>query len=313
VLATLIVAWLSFESCSACSTVGRIVKLCEPHAAQERAALTREGTRLGSKDAAARMAALDVLAALTEAHTNAPSARVAERLASALDDGDLGVRSHATSLLGPPQHALVSLDALVDALARIGKEHASLNDEYDELSEKLRRKLSDKRRVDLLADLEACDERRTALVQWRLELVDRLATFPDDRAVDAILAHTHRNLLTGGDEALVRLGNRAAVRALAESFAGCDGNLATAEKEAADWKARASPGTTTAGVALTQMALENLRASSARVRQNLVTLLAERGLSAPGMNASSAVWRTWIDENIQAFPEHLPGLSSPAW
>jgi hypothetical protein len=303
---------LSLESCVACSIVGRAVNLCEPHEAEELAALERESTRLKSKDAATRMAALDALAALVASHTNAPSARVAKRIASSLDDDDIEVRSHCTSLLGRPQHALVSLDALMDALARSTREHGPLNAEYDALSDKLRGKLSDKRRADLQADREACNERRRALARWRRELVDRLATFPDDRAVNAILAHTHRNLLTGGDGALVRLGNRTAVRALAESIAGCERNRALVQKEVDDWKARAIPGTTL-GMALAQKALEELQAADFRARQELITLFAERGLTAPGTSANSAVWRAWIEENIRAFPEHLPGLSSPAW
>lgn len=311
-LAALAVAPLSLQSCPFCATEGRVVRLCEPHSTEERSALARERKRLDSKDPAARIAALEALAALTESHRNAPSERVAVRIASALGDEDFAVRSRAARLLGRPQHALTCLDALVEALGRTVQEHDSANAEYEKLGSKLRGKLSDKRRADLVADRKTCDELRRALGRWRLELVERLANFLDDRAVDAILAHTHRNLLTGGDVALLRLGNQKAVRALAESFEGCDRNLEIVAREAADWQARA-PGLMTAGLALALKVQEDLKALSVSVRQDLVTLLVERGLKPPDVGASSAVWRTWIDQNIQAFPEHLPGLSAPAW
>jgi hypothetical protein len=288
------------------------VKLCEPHAAAEQAAFTEEGRLLVSKHAVERMKALNALAALTEAHTNAPSARVAKRIASALDDGDMEVRTYALGLLCRPQHARASLDALVDALARTKREQDTLTADCGSLWGRLLAKSSEKGRAELGVEFWACIERREALGRWRLALLDRLATFPDDRAVEAILEHTHRNLLLGGDEALVQLGSRKAIRALIESFEGCDRNLDVARKKVEAWKA-GYRGWRTHGSALSEEALGNLHERYVRVREGLVTRFAEHGLIAPPAMADTAVWCAWIEKNLDVFPERLPGLASPAW
>ncbi len=313
-LATLIsFALFSFGSCSTCATTGRDVRLCAAHAAEERAVLGREGLRLGSKDLATQIAALDALAALTEAHANAPSAQVAERIASALDDTSFELQTHAASLLGPPQHAVISLEALVEALAHAKKEQLPLNVEYDALNGKLAGKLQDKRRAELRAALKSCDDRRVALGRWRHFLVARLALFKDDRSVDAILAHTFRNLLSGDGDTLLLLGNRNAVRALIESFSACDRDLMNADKQLAEQKSARKDQSRTLGDALAEVAVENMHKASTAARQALITSFAARGLTAPAADADSATWKKWIEQNLESFPDHLPGITSPAW
>jgi hypothetical protein len=49
------------------------------------------------------------------------------------------------------------------------------------------------------------------------------------------------------------------------------------------------------------------------VEQTLIDGFPERGLTPPDPGTSAARWRLWIEENIEAFPEHLPGVSDPAW
>ena len=80
--ALFLAAVLSLDTCADCSSTGRDVKLCEPHALEERSTLTRESSGLKSKQSAAVIASLEAIAALTKPHTNAPSAKVAQALAS---------------------------------------------------------------------------------------------------------------------------------------------------------------------------------------------------------------------------------------
>src|SRR5215470_18387187 len=98
-LAALIILLAQGSTCPACSTSGKDVHLCAPHADEERAAFTRAAKQLGSKEASERFAGLDELAATTRTHVNAPSKRVADRLVAALGDESYAVRSHAAVLL----------------------------------------------------------------------------------------------------------------------------------------------------------------------------------------------------------------------
>lgn len=312
VFATLVSAVLvSFESCSACSTSGRNVELCVVHAAEEiaveeeLAAFEREGGRLATKDPAGYVVVLDKLAALTEGHTNAPSERVVRLIAAGLEHESFEVRTHVAGLLGRPQHAQASLKALVTALAKIKPELATLQTKIDALIKKWLK--SDQGNLD---EAKACAARRTALTHWRHALIERISTFPDNEAVDAILAHTDRNLLTGDEGALVRLGNRKAMRSLIDSFLACDRDMAEVAENAERLYPRAQ---TTLRQALALHLVEDKQTAFSKARAELETLLAERGMTPPHAFANTADWIKWIEENIQAFPERLPGLSSPAW
>lgn len=307
-LASFLVLLLALDTCADCTLSGLDTTLCEPHAGEERTAFNRERSHLSSKDPAVRVQALDALAALTTSHANAPSSRVAERIASLLEDDDFAVREHAAALLGPPQHALACLEALTGALAGLKREWEPLNVEADKLSSKLGGKLSDQKRASLVKDLQACNEKRKRLSAWRRAMMARLAHFPDDRAVDAILVHTHRNLLGGGEVALVQLGNRSSVGALAESIVASERDLVEAERQLA----REESGTVTLARAMKLNAFAEMVVLHAQSLEELRLAFAEHGLTAPE-GAETEAWTAWIAEQTSAFPEHLPGLSSPAW
>jgi len=304
---------LSLDTCSDCSCVGRDVKLCVPHAALERSTLDREGQGMKAKHEAAAIASLEAIAALTQQHSNAPSAKVAETLAAALEHESWSVRQRAAELLGPPQHAEIGLEALVRALADTKQHFSRTAAELRALDTKLAGKLPDKRREVLDAERKACEERKVALAKWRRTLSARLALFPDDRAVDAILASTSRNLVLNSDVALVRLGNKKAVRALQESFDNGDKNIADIEKELANRDAARGNRPKTLGEAMEGLVVARMQEARLLAQNELMAAFAERGLSSPGPGAYTSAWKKWIDQNLGAFPEHLPGVSGAAW
>jgi hypothetical protein len=304
---------LGLDVCSTCASTGRDVKLCEPHAALERATLDREKSGLKSKEPAAAVAALDAIAALTAPHANAPSPKVAQTIATGLGHESATVRRRAAELLGPPQHADVALDALVRALADTQKQAARLRTEMKALDTQLATKQTDKRRETLTAEHKSCVEETRQLSEWRRTLTARLAVFPDDRAVDAILDCTQRNLVLESDVALVQLGNKKALRALKESIEKGDLNLADLEKELAAREAERKNKPMTLGRALEERAVDQVRERLSSARRELAAAFAERKLTAPPPEADSATWTTWIDANLAAFPDSLPGVARAAW
>lgn len=311
-IATLVLAALTaLDTCAGCGVERREARLCEPHAQEERSVLARETRRLDSQDEAERLAALDEIAALTEAYANAPSGRVAKRIADALADESFAVRARAVERLGPPQHALEALDALTKALAGTAKEMKSTGSRWERLGEKLQDKLPDARRQETLAERKECERRMDELRDLRNALVARLAGFPDERALDAILAHTHRNLIMGNDEALILLGSGRAVRAIADSFRTAEENLAAMEVEFAEVKRRSGPDTLLTGLAT--VALDNAKDAYAKHRAELVELLTARGATPPAATAGARAWRAWIENHAAGLQERLPGIASPAW
>src|SRR5262245_35693590 len=123
-LGTILLAWtLQGGACVDCGLLadGR-AHLCAVHAEEERKAF--DGTRkaLASNLESERMSALEILAHLTTAHVNAPSDRVARRIADALKDEFPAVRESAVGLLGRPQHALICMESLLEAIAASEKE-----------------------------------------------------------------------------------------------------------------------------------------------------------------------------------------------
>jgi hypothetical protein len=310
--ALLVAAVFSLETCANCTTTARDAKLCEPHAFAERALLDREAPGLKTKEPDAAIASLEAIAALTPAHSNAPSARVVQALAAAYEHQSLRVRRRAAELTGPPQHPQAGLDALSRALADTEKQAKKLGNEVKSLDNQLSGKLTDKRRATLTEERKACGERSSELVQWRKALMAQLTKYPDDRAVDAILASTHRNLLLNSDVELVRLGSKKAIRGLIESIDKGDENMAKVEEEFAERQA-ARKGLTTVGSALEEMTVERMRASLVDARRELKAAFAERGLVPPTPEDGSTTWKKWIEENMDAFPDRLPGIQGAAW
>jgi hypothetical protein len=106
------------EVCAACSMADETARLCAAHEQAESAALARFAADIGGADSERAMAALEALAALTSAHDNAPSERVARALARGLESEDLGVRRTALRLLRNGQHQATARSAVMEAARR---------------------------------------------------------------------------------------------------------------------------------------------------------------------------------------------------
>lgn len=90
--------------CPDCGAESRRTTLCSAHAELEALTLREQRAAFRSPDAAARVRALEAVAALTRAHTNLPTPAVAKFLGDALKDESLEVRFAGVRLLVDGQH-----------------------------------------------------------------------------------------------------------------------------------------------------------------------------------------------------------------
>jgi hypothetical protein len=339
VLATLfLVATLSCQTCTGCGLVNDKARLCAIHAEEERVALNDTRKQLASKVAAERIAALKTLGGLTRRHANAPSEKVARCIADALGDESSEVRELAVSLLGPPQHALVSMEALLDALSAVEKKLDHLLKEKRELQEKRSTpSLREKDEAKLEAEAMRNESARESCLAWRRILLGQLGLFPDDRVVAAVCAisaptvagpakalkiegtvecwlalHEARKKLPAAMDVnapLVRLRNREAVRAVIT-------NLTVLQAEIADLEhSRSSLSDVLPSVREMENAmLRALDEARSRTKEEMAAALAE---SPPGVPLPDPfvvpMLLDWLQQNLELFPEHLPGVVSPAW
>jgi len=337
VLASLLLcAPLACQTCAECTLEKLEVRLCAQHLEEERAALVATRKQLASELGTERIAALDTLSRLTRTHVNAPSERVAQRIAASLVDESGEVREHAADLLGPPQHAILSMEALLEALSKAEKELRRLQAEEQDLRRKwaygptLREKQKEAVQTDLARNATA----QGSLLEWRLTVVSRLSLFPDDRVVTTLVgiasplvdapgkarkleedAVEKWGALKQADErlpaamdlngALVQLGNRAALRTVVA-------NLHVLQAEIADlegWH------TTLDGLRdMVKSLLRGLVDARDRSKHEIEDALVEKHLEVPLPKDRSVPWLLdWMEHNVEAFPEHLPGVVSPAW
>src|SRR5262245_401560 len=316
-LATLVLTLVhALERCAQCSTSAKDVSLCEVHAREERSTFARVAGGLGASDPAARSAALEALADLTTAHDNAPSRRVAERLASALKDPSFPVRERAAELLGPPQNALVALSALLDALRDAERE---LGRAWKELGWAPGR-LDSTRGALARVGFNYSEGVRT-LEHWRAALLAQLARCPDDRVVEAILKLTPRGLSLEANEALLQLATRKALQAVVENLRFREEQVVQLETDLAAEGKKPRP-TDPLEAALADASREHLRAGLELVQGELGALQAalqrlaeERGLGPAPVESPRPhePWKLWLAQHLESFPEHLPGVSSPVW
>ena len=110
----LLALWTPSE-CGACSVRAEKVALCADHTREEQIVLKRERRNFEKATTdAEKVAALRAIAALTEAHTNAPSPAVPKFLAMGLADPSDVVGAEALALFAPPQNPQAALDVLLD-------------------------------------------------------------------------------------------------------------------------------------------------------------------------------------------------------
>jgi hypothetical protein len=185
-IATLVLAVLPTQrECPDCRLHERRAVLCEAHVVEERQALkaTRRPLSYGLEEE--RLEALAILAHLTSAHVNAPSEKVLREIARALEDDSLRVRECAVSILGPPQHALLAMETLLDALSAAQKELKKLEGAEERLLKKRARRVIG-RMGEVDVELEENRALQATTVAWRRTLMRQLVSFPDDRVVEAL-------------------------------------------------------------------------------------------------------------------------------
>jgi len=294
-------------SCENCSVAGERVALCEPHQAEERVVLAREGKRVRSSNEAEAIAGLEAIAALTLAHPQAPSPRVVTALAEGLSSRNAPkVRVRAAELLGPPQHVGASLEALLPIFVRVDKDIGGIPDEetatlmrttlelldvavtmLERMGSKDRRKLEDAKKE--AAELTAKLAKATPLLEVRSALLRRLAAFPDDRVVRAILKSTSAGSLEV-TEALLLLGSRPAVEHVLAVLGA--------------WQ-DTKPGYEAAQI-------ERHEARGRQLQQSLKDMATRRGLLPcpdPG-GTPHVAWMEWWRSNASSFAESLPGAKT---
>lgn len=323
-------ATLSQHACADCGLVDRKVRLCATHAEEERVAFNGARKQLASKLAAERIAALESLGRLTRTHVNAPSEKVARGIADALEDESSAVRECAANLLGPPQHALVSMEALLDALSAAEKELRHLLKEKKELQVKSWGSgLRGTEKTELETDLRRNERARESCLAWRRIVLARLGLFPDERVV-AALCDIVRPVVAAPAEAreidditdkvvalreaderlpaamdvngtLVRLGNRAAIRTVIV-------NLTVLQAEVAEFEGWSSFRN------IAEPLLRRLTEARTRSKEEIGVALSEKNPGRPLPDPFVVpLLLDWLQQNIELFPEHLPGVLSPAW
>jgi hypothetical protein len=287
-LAVLVLAGLlSLDVCDACRVDGTAVLLCTPHASAEEKALAKCAKGLRSKREAERSAALEKLAALTNAHANAPSPRIVEMLARGTQDDSYVVRTRAVELLGPPQHGPAALAALLAAL----REH----------EQEMGAGMKERGKLDLrpgneaqMAKLLEINQRYTLVRAWGGAIVVQLGEFPDDAAVDAILGTTWARHAPRAQRGLLALGSVSAVRGAVTILEGVESSYERRPEALRD-------------------ADEHTR-TLRELHDDLAAFARARDLPAPAWSAAPAAgWTAWLGEHEQRFPTSLPGVRSPAW
>jgi hypothetical protein len=323
-------AALSQGVCADCGLVKDRVRLCAPHAEAERMAFNGTRKQLASEREEERIAALESLSRLTRTHVNAPSEKVARRIADALRDEFPAVRECAVGLLGPPQHALVSMEALLGALSAAEKELPRLTREKKELQGKLWSSgVRGKEKTELELDLRRSEHARESLLAWRRIVLARLGHFPDERVVTA-LREIARPLVSAPARAreieditdkvvalrdaderlpeamdvngtLVRLGNREAVRTVIVNLTVLQAEIAEFEQ----WDSFPH---------IAKPLLRGLEEARIRSKGEIAAALSEKAMQSTLPDPSMVLtFLEWLQQNLELFPEHLPGVSSPAW
>jgi len=329
-LATLCLAALSLQQpCADCGLVDKKVRLCASHAEEERLAFSNLRSPLASSLDSKRIAALEALGLLTMSHVNAPSEALARLIAKALADESPAVRECAAGLLGPPQHAVVCMEALLEALGAAERELRGLLREQKELRERQVGDLTptEKKKQEIEERLSRNQTALKSLLSWRRIVISRLGLFPDDRVV-AALCDIARPLVSApakarkiddildkvtalrqADEklphamdvnpALARLGSR-------EALSTVIANLDVLQAEIAEFEQWDSfPN-------IAKPLLQALTDARTRSLTGIGAALSESPSPPPNPLAIPTLLAR-MGESLAHAPKHLPGVVSPAW
>jgi hypothetical protein len=171
------------DACTKCHWNDDDPFTCTDHVAMENAAIRDLRPVLTDEDPATRVAALERVAALIDAHPHAPSAAVAARLGQALLDSEAAVRDAALDLLMAGQHPGATIEALGVALA-------TTEERYD--AQIVRDELTGR-------PVSGSMDRALSVAAQRMDLIANLAVFRDKRALAELKTHLQWSLDRGDD------------------------------------------------------------------------------------------------------------------
>lgn len=184
------------EQCDACQSDPEVV-LCEAHLARETEVLKAQRRELERLSEERRITAMEAIAALTQAHSNAPSPTVARVLGSMLVVESTLVRTRAAELLADGQHQRTTLEMMTAAVDPLVRDLQKQTERYLELEAVVTKEGTKKKgkeatlddlqeKLDALDEAMALDEKLGAMNETRGAFARCLATIPDDRSIAAL-------------------------------------------------------------------------------------------------------------------------------
>jgi len=274
------------DECGACSVEAEKVTLCGDHAREEVLVLKRERRNFEKADTdEQKLTALRAIAALTDAHTNAPSSGVPKALVMGLTDPSDAVGAAALALYAPPQNPRAALDVLLDT----------------------RRKLLPKITLDVpkgggkssLGGIIRSSEKAIAEAEAAIPLaravadIERhLASFPDERVVKVL--REDLEVPSRAASTLARLGTWTSLEPLRRALD------AQTEPWAVTWPPRRDGSVST----YPHPGAELVAALEALAQRHGLTPVAE------DKRRSGPDWSAWLTANRATFPERLPGVGA---
>jgi len=184
------------EQCDACQGDHEVV-LCDAHLARETEVLKAQKPKLERRSEKRRIEAMEEIAALTQAHSNAPSPTVARLLGSMLVVESTLVKKRAAELLADGQHRRTTLEMMIAAVDPLTRELEEQMERFLELEAVVTRESPKKKgkevtlddlqeKIDALDEAMVLDEKLEALNETRGAFARCLATIPDDRSIAAL-------------------------------------------------------------------------------------------------------------------------------
>jgi len=330
----LVLATSPVEVCAECSPGTVRAELCAPHARAERKGIKACRNAQRSKSPEYRLEALRELAALTEAHSNAPSPALARALAEGLDSDFVAVRTETVALLGQGQHPEVALVELAAAAHAWGERASDMLAEQVELQVEQMRVLAanlegltdpkeqrKQSKAALARERKQAEERKARMDRLSVEqeqmrvyreaLAAGLGGFWDDRAAAALTELLQpegpwADSLTAA-RGLARFGTLETTRTLVEALGRCEQRLR-------DLRIKVRSGEAAGRVAeyLTRM-VDTTVAYREYLHELLLTVSDDRSIDeTPALlPVVHAEWERWLEEHRERFPRELGQLPLP--
>lgn len=316
-------------------------KLCTSHESDEVELISKLRPKLDSTEERVRILALKRIAALTREHSNAPSIRVAELLASRAESESTQVRVRAISLLGDGQHPEVAVKETLRIVGKVQSQAVEVEGSFRKIMESGEPTANPNSPGQDVEDVIAKLEERKAVIESLMELeslrealIRSMGGLRDDRVTKMLLQMEAVDAeylgVSSIHDALLAHGTQAGVRRVIEAFRDWEADekktrkdLEKARKQRAprpprDWKSSelAWKNEFDRKQRLKVMVLESgLLLSSGASKERCKALqdfASKQGLpSGPTWSEKPYLpWKRWLKEHFDAFPKelgHLPG------